>query len=103
MKTFCCIYKNSFIYNKAFKYDKNFKKQEYKRQDENVELIYALDNNHTLVMKIKSTGLPITKKLISMIKITNSTNYASYVKIEKEGNFLIGRLQRFKDYNKDKI
>lgn len=97
------IYKNSFIYNKAFKYDKNFKKQEYKRQDENVELIYALDNNHTLVMKIKSTGLPITKKLISMIKITNSTNYASYVKIEKEGNFLIGRLQRFKDYNKDKI
>jgi len=97
------IYKNSFIYNKAFKYDKDFKKQEYKRQDENAELIYALDNNHTLVMKIKSTGLPITQKLISMIKITNSTNYASYVKVEKEGNFLIGRLQRFADYNKDKI
>ena len=97
------IYKNSFLYNKAFKYDKDFKRQEYKRQDENVELIYALDNNHTLVMKIKSTGLPITQKLINMIKITNSTNYASYVKGEKAGNFLIGRLQRFTDYNKDKI
>lgn len=97
------IYKNSYSYNKAFKFDENLKMKEYKRQDENVELIYALDNNHILVMKLASTGVPITQKLINMLKITNSTNYASYVKIEKDGEFLIGRLQRFTDYNYDKI
>lgn len=97
------IYKNSYYYNKAVKYDSDFNKQEYKRQDENVELIYALDNNHTLKIVIKSTGLPITEKMINMIKLTKSTNYASYIKIEKESNFLIGKLQRFTDYNKNKI
>ena len=97
------IYKNSFYYNNAIKYDGNSKSEKYKRKDENAELIYALNKSHTLVIKIKTTGLPITEKLIDMIKIKKSINYASYVKIEKDGNFLISRLQRFTNYNKDKV
>lgn len=97
------IYKNSFYYNNAIKYDSNFKSEKYKRQDENAELIYALNNSHTLVIKIETKGLPITEKLINMIKIKKSTNYASYVKSEKVDNYLVGTFKRFADYSKNKI
>lgn len=96
------LYKNSYNYNNAIKYE-NLKAVRYQRQDENVELIYALNNNHTLRIIISSTGIPITEKLVSMIKINSSKNYASYVNIEKENSFLIGRLQRFADYDKESI
>ena len=39
------------------------------RKDEMAELIYALDNNRILIIKIKSMGLAITEKLINMINI----------------------------------
>ena len=97
------IYKNSYFYNKAFKFDKDFNKKEYKRQDENTELIYALDNNHILVIKISSNGIALTKKLIESIKVVDYKNYANYIKIEKEDNYLIGRLQDFANYQNDKI
>ncbi len=82
---------DSYIYKNSY-----FTKD--KRKDENAELIYALNNSHILVISIKTTGLPITEKLISQIKINTSKNYASYVKVEKENNLLIGTLQRFSDY-----
>ena len=97
------IYKNSYIYNKAHSYDKDFKSKDNKRRDENAELIYALDNNHILVIKFETVGLPITEKLISMIKIIDIKNYASYISILKENNFLIGKLQRFANNDKNKI
>lgn len=96
------VYKNSY-YKNAIKYDKDFNSKKYKRPDENVELIYALNNSHTLIIQIKATGLPITEKLIDMIKIKTSKNYASYIEKEKDNNYLIGTFKRFSDYNKDKI
>ena len=90
------IYKNSFneqsIYNK-----------EYKELNENIELIYALDGNHILVFKIASDGVPITQKLIDMIKINKISNYASYIKVEKENNNLISRMKKYSDYSRTKI
>ncbi len=97
------IYKNSYYYDKAIAYDKDLGVKNYKRKEENVELIYALNNSHILIIDMKASGIPITKKLVEMIKINSSKNYASYVKITKENNFLIGILQRFTDYNYDKI
>lgn len=97
------IYKNSYYYDKAITYDKDLGVKNYKRKDENVELIYALNNSHILIIDMKASGIPITKKLVEMITINSSKNYASYVKITKENNFLIGILQRFTDYNYDKI
>ena len=38
-----------------------------------------------------------------MIKVKSSENYSSFIKIEKEENNLIGRLQRYSDYSYDKI
>ena len=97
------IYKNSYTYNKALKYDKDYKSNEYKRKDENVELVYALDNNHILIIKIESKGVSITKKLIDMIKLNKSSNYASYIKIKRDNDYIIGKLQKFIDNTKDKI
>ncbi len=73
------------------------------QKEENVELMYALNNSHILIVTIKATGVPATQKLIQQIHINTSRNYASYVKIEKEDNFLIGVLQRFRDYNNKEI
>ena len=53
-------------------------------------------------MKIGSMGIPITEKFIQMIEINEYSNYASYIKNEKNDHFLIGRLQRFSS-NKKKV
>lgn len=89
---------NSYIYKNSYNYKKD--STEYY---ENVELMYTLENNHMLRVSIKSKCLPITKKMIDMIKIDSFKNYSSYIKIEKNNNFLIGRLKRFSDYHKNKV
>lgn len=97
------IYKNSYNYNKAVTYDKDFKKQEYKRKDENVMLIYALDKNHILIIEIKATGTAITEKLINNIKIEEIKNYSSYVTSKKVDGQLVSNLKRYDGYDKKKI
>ena len=97
------IYKNSYTYNKAVKFSQSSGKKEYKRQDENIEMIYALDKNHILTITIRSVGKPITEKMIKLIKVNNFINYASYIKQEKENGFIIGVLQRFQNGNKKKL
>ena len=96
------IYKNSYYYDKATIFKDNELK-EYRRRDENIELIYALNKNHILVIKLSSSGVGIPEKLINMINIEKSKNYASYVKSNKKDGYLVAELQRFKDYRKDKI
>ena len=95
------IYKNSYLY-KTIRYDKKAQTKEYKRKDETVELIYPLDNNHTFVIKIDAKEVPITKKLIDKIKVNKATNYASYIRVKKDGDFLVGELEKFADYSKTK-
>lgn len=97
------IYKNSYNYNKAVTYDKDFKKQEYKRKDENVMLIYALDKNHILTIDIKATGTAITKKIINNIKIEEIKNYSSYITSKKVDGQLVSELKRYIGYDKKKI
>lgn len=97
------VYKNSYNYNKAVTYDKNFKKQEFKRKDENVMLIYALDKNHILTIDINATGTAITKKLINNIKIKEIKNYSSYITSKKVDGQLVSDLKRYIGYDKKKI
>lgn len=97
------IYKNSYYYDKAITYDKDLNMSEYKKKYENVELIYALNKNHILVIKIASSDLNIPEKLVKMIKINNLKNYSSYVERNIRDGFLIGELKRFTDSNKDKV
>ena len=97
------IYINSYMNNNTYKNFGDINRKDYKRQDENAEIIYALDNNHMLVFKLESKGIALTKKLIESIKVVDYKNYASYIKIEKEDNYIIGRLQKYVNYQKDKI
>ncbi len=97
------IYRNSYFYNKAVKYDSSFKAKEYKRKDENIELIYALGNNRVLTIKIESTGVALTQKLIDMIKIKLIKNYSSYIDNEKENNQRVAIFKTYTDYNKNKL
>ena len=94
------VYKNSYYYDKAITYDKDFKTKEYKKKYENIELIFALNENHILVIEISSSDLGIPEKLVNMIKINDSSNYSSYIKINKQEGFLISELKRFVDYDK---
>lgn len=51
-------------------------------------VLKPLDNNHTLQITIES-NVPITSKLIDMIKVDKYENYAKYVKVVKEDNNLV--------------
>lgn len=96
------IYKNSYTNDKAVTYE-NGKKKTYQRKYEVVELIYALNRNHTLVMTFTSTDVGISKRLVDMIKISDVKNYASNIKKKKKDGYLIGELKRFQDVHKDKL
>ena len=90
------IYLNSY-YSKAVQYDKDFNKKEYKKKNENIELIYAINKDHILRIVINSSGEPLTKKLINQIKIISSKNYSSYIKSKKENGYIISELQTKQD------
>ncbi|MBQ6497970.1 MAG: hypothetical protein IJI58_04585 [Bacilli bacterium] len=96
------IYKNTYTNNNAYDYT-NTDVKKAKESRESVELLYALDNNHFLIIKLEAKGMAITQKLIDMIKPVESINYASYVIPEKEDNFLIGKLQGYVNYDYNNI
>lgn len=85
----------AYIYKNSYKKDKDVY--------ENIELVYALNKNHVFVVKITSSKVGIPEKLVNLVKIKRSKNYASYVKGVKSDNYLVGELKRFNDYKKEKI
>ncbi len=97
------IYKNSYNYDKAVTFDKDYKIQNYKRKDENVMLVYALDKSHILTIEVSAQGTPITKKLIDNIKIEEIKNYSSYVTSKRVEGYLVSDLKRYVGYDKKKV
>ena len=83
------IYKNSYLNNNKL--------------TENIAIVYELNKNHILIIRISSEGVGIPEELVKMIKINKIENIASNIKIEQEDGFLIGRLKRFIDYTYEKI
>lgn len=96
------IYKNSYK-TPAIKYNDKFEAVSYKRNDENVELIYSLNRNHILIITINSKGGPITKKLLDSINIKSSSNYSSYTKNKVDNGYRIAELQKYIGYEKNKV
>lgn len=96
------IYKNSYK-TPAIKYNDKFEAVSYKRNDENVELIYSLNRNHILIITIDSKGGPITKKLLDSINIKSSSNYSSYTKNKVDNGYRIAELQKYIGYEKNKV
>lgn len=96
------IYKNSYKTD-AIKYNNKFEAESYKQINENAELIYSLNRNHILIITIKSTGSPITKKLMDSIKIKSVTNYSSYTKNKIDNGYRIVELQKYIGYENTKV
>lgn len=69
---------------------------------ENIVIVYELNNSHIFIVKISSEKIGIPEELVKMIKINNIQNIASNIKIEKQGDFLLGNLKTFVDYKRDK-
>ncbi len=78
---------NSYIYKNSYHDDKN-------TLEENVIMVYNLDKNHILIIEIKATGVNIPEKLIKMIKINSTSNYANYLKSEVQDEEIISELKR---------
>ena len=91
------IYKNSYTYSSY----SDIVDKEFYKDVENIELIYALNNNHIFVVKIEANNTAITKKLVEAININSSKNYASYITVNKEDNYLIAKLEKYINYNSD--
>lgn len=70
--------------------------------NENISIVYELNQNHIFIIKIESEGVGIPKELIEMIKIKDYKNIASNIRNEKENGFLIGKLKQFTDYTYEK-
>jgi len=66
---------------------------------DHIILIYALDRNHILLIKIESSKIAIPKKLVDMIKIDSFENYSSFVKSTKENGMIKSNLKRFVGYD----
>lgn len=93
------IYKFSCTYDKAISYENNEVKNTSELRD-NVILVYALNRNHILVIKVESTKEYIPEKLIDMIKVNYVENYANYINSKKENGMIISDLKRLVGYDK---
>ena len=96
------IYKCSYYYDKAIEYGENFEVNYTSELKDHIILIYALDRNHILLIKIESSNVAIPKKLIDMIKIDSSNNYSSYSDSTKENGIIKSVLKRHVGYE-DKL
>lgn len=92
------IYKCSYYYDKAIEYGENFEINYTSELKEHIILIYALDRNHILLIKIESSKVAIPEKMIDMIKIDSSNNYSSFSNSTKENGILKSSLKRFVGY-----
>ncbi len=92
---------DSYIYRCSYDYKPSY--SETTTKGEKIYLLFAISNNQTLVIEIESNNIPVTKKMLDMIKIKSVTNYSSYILNIKDGNNLVGELKEFTDYNYNKI
>ena len=90
---------DEFIYKNSY----NYKSSSTTNMIENVIMLYSLGTNCTLEIRIESTGISITNKLINNIKANSITNYADYIVTQKEDNYLIGKLKYFVDTNYQQV
>ena len=87
------IYKVNYI-SKGSLYDTLYDK---------VYKIYALDKNHTLIIKIESRGANIPQKLVDMVVINSAKNYSSYIQRQIVDGNQISVMKAFTNYDKNEI
>lgn len=92
-------YSDSYIYKNFYKKEETkindkLEIETYKQNYENMEIIYNLNKNHILVIKINSNN-SITKKLVDAIKIKKVLNYANYTNHKIENDYVTFELKRY--------
>lgn len=87
------ISKDKYIYKNSYKL--------YDRLHNTVRIVQTLDKDHIFVAEVESSKCSISKKLVDMIKLEKSTKYSSMITSKKEGNYLVGTLNMYKDYKYD--
>lgn len=87
--------KESYIYKNSYNYDKE--SNEKNNIIENVIMLYTLDRNHILIIKMSSLKHYIPKELIDMIKIESKENYSSYINSIEEEGYKVFNLNRIID------
>ena len=97
LSTYDSKYK-SYIYKASYEYKLLNKNQKH----ENVILVYEINKNHIVVIKIESVDNKISKQLIDKIKIKKATNYSRYISNEIEDEKKVAVLKRFSDYKRTK-
>lgn len=119
-KSYSTVYKNySFSKNSSNymnfeenidKYESNYTSYIYKNsytylnvKNENIELIYGVDNSHTFIIKLSSRDIEISKKLIDKISINKVMKYATYTDRELDNNQQIVKLSTIVNNKERKI
>ena len=97
LSTYDSKYK-AYIYKASYEYKLINKNQKH----ENVILVYEINKNHIVVIKIESVDNKISKQLIDKIKIKKATNYSRYISNEIEDEKKVAVLKRFSDYKRTK-
>ncbi len=85
-------YYEAYLYKASY----NYVLGEKKTPKEAYYMIYELDKNHILLIKIESSEQTIPKDFIDKIEFSNVNNYANNITEEKV-------LKRFSSYKKDKV
>lgn len=92
--------KENYIYKNNYEFQLEKGRTNY---NENYELLYTLNKNHYLQIKITAVNTNISEKMIQMINVKSITNYASYIKSFTDENYITSELKIFSDNNRDKI
>lgn len=95
LSTYDSKYK-SYVYKVSYEYKLLNKNQKH----ENVIIVYEINKNHIVVIKLESVDNKIPEKLLDKIKIKKATNYSRYISNEIEDEKQVAVLKRFSDYKK---
>jgi len=87
---------NGYIFKASYDYESTYSSS----YNENVYIIYELDNRRTFVIEINSEDESITKELIDSIKFINKKKYAEFIYRNIENDNLINELKaKINDYS----
>lgn len=83
---------NVYIYKNSYKDERILDKSQFDEY-ETVIIVYPLNKNHVVCIKIDNRNVPITKEVVESVKILKTANYSSYTKSEIKDDKLVATLK----------
>ena len=82
---------NIFIYKNSYKDERILDKSQFDDYETAI-IVYPLNKNHIVCIKIDNRNVPITKEVVDSVKILKTANYSSYTKSEIKDDKLVAYL-----------